>query len=174
MQIPLPHEVTRFFTNHEDYVVRNLLITTEGIYTAKSTNLSKVKDELGLILGNTETTKPESDYQRLIRFFKLPEEEKESLVKSLLCMALCILKLKGKRLKYLTLDGTSWELGKKKIHLMTLCIVFNGVSIPIWWEELAKKGISNYEERKSMFNTVFKQYNLKGMILLADREYIVL
>ena len=172
MLLPLDVEITSFFPNHAEHVIRNLLIITEGIFSAKSTNLNLVKDELSNILENQETTKPESNYKRLIRFFQIDDTEKQSLTRSLLCVGYCILGLKGRKPKYLTLDGTSWELGEKKIHLITLGIVINGVSIPICWEELNKKGTSNYEERKALFNKAFKWYDLSGMILLADREYI--
>ena len=161
-----------FFSKHEDHVVKNLLICAQGIYAAKTTNLNEVKDQLGVILGNQKTTKPESNYQRLIRFFNIPDEEKLDLVKSLLFMGFYLLKLKGRKPKYLALDGTSWEYGLKKIHLLTLSIVINGVSIPIWWAELDKKGISNFEERKRVMEKALSIYDLEGMILLADREYI--
>jgi len=83
-----------------------------------------------------------------------------------------MLGLKGVKPKYLALDGTSWELGIKKIHLITLGVIINGVSIPICWEDLDKKETSNYGERKALMDRACQWYNLKGMILLADREYI--
>ena len=172
MTLPLNAEITFFFSEHESHVVQNLLITTQGVFGAKSTNLNKVKDELGRILENEESTKPSSNYRRLIRFFQLDGEEKESLIKSLLCISFCLLNQKGRKPRYLTLDGTSWEYGTKKIHLITLAVVLNGISIPICWEELDKKGISNFEERKSLMERAYTLYDLKGMVLLADREYI--
>ena len=172
MQLPPLDQITIFFPNQEDHVIQNLLICTQGIYAAKSTNLNEVKDHLGVILGNQSTTKPESNYQRLLRFFNIPDEEKADLVKSLLFLGFYLLKLKGRKPKYLALDGTSWEYGVKKIHLLTLSVVINGVSIPIWWKELDKKGTSNTAERKELMNEALKMYDLRGMILLADREYI--
>lgn len=172
MTITLPDEITSYFSKQKPSVVKNLLITTEGIFASKSTNLNEVKNELGTILQNQEKTKPSSNYKRLIRFFNLEDKEKKELVKSLLCVGFCLLNLKGIKPKYLTLDGTSWELGEKKIHLITLAVVINGVSIPICWEDLNKKGTSNYEERKKLIDKAFEWYKLKGMILLADREYI--
>lgn len=142
------------------------------MYAAKTTNLNEVKDHLGIILDNQKTTKPESNYQRLIRFFNIPDAEKADLVKSLLLLGFYLLKLKGRKPKYLALDGTSWEYGLKKIHLLTLSVVINGVSIPIWWAELDKKGTSNFGERKSLMEKALSMYDLRGMILLADREYI--
>ena len=130
--------------------------------------MNRAKNKVGQITGNTET-KPESNYKRLTRFFTV--EEKQELVKSLLCICCCMLDTKVK-IKYLALDGTSWEFGDKKIHLLTLSVVYGGVSIPIWWEELDKKGTSNFEERKRVIEHASKILSLSGLILLADREYI--
>ena len=172
MQLPLLAKVTPFFSNHSEHIVRNLFITTQGIFAAKTTNLNEVKDEIGNILENQQTTKPESNYKRLIRFFQISDEDKQKLSKSLMCVSFCILGLKGRKPKYLTLDGTCWEFGEKKIHLMTLGVIINGVSIPICWEDLDKKGISNYSERIALMDKACEWYNLQGMVLLADREYI--
>jgi len=168
MALPLKQEITEYFPNHSKTVVKNLLITSEAIFESESTNLNKVKKKVGKVTGNLET-KPSSNYVRLIRFFKV--EEKRELIRSLVCLCICLLEGKSK-IEYLTLDGTSWELGDKKVHLLTLCIVYEGVSIPIWWEELEKKGHSNFKERKRVIREASKTLNLSGLVLLADREYI--
>ena len=93
MKFTLPLEITPFFEKIDSNVVKNLLITTEGIFAGKSMNLYVVKDELGNILQNQETTKPASNYKRLIRFFGLDDEEKKELIKSLLCIGFCMLGL---------------------------------------------------------------------------------
>lgn len=51
-------------------------------------------------------------------------------------------------------------------------MVYQGVAIPIFWEDLQKKGTSSVEERKQLLGKVMKYYNLKDKILLDDREYI--
>jgi len=173
MQLPPLDEITIFFPNQEDHVIQNLLICTQGIYAAKSTNLNEVKDHLGVILGNQSTTKPESNYQRLLRFFNIPDEEKADLVKSLLFLGFYLLKLKGRKPKYLALDGTSWEYGVKKIHLLTLSVVINGVSIPIWWKELDKKGTSNTAERKELMNEALKMYDLRGNLEAKGLGFVI-
>lgn len=168
MALPLKGEITEYFPHHSKTVVKNLLITSEAIFESESTNLNKVKKKVGKVTGKLET-KPSSNYIRLIRFFKV--EDKRELIRSLVCLCVCLLESKSK-IKYLTLDGTSWELGDKKVHLLTLCIVYEGVSIPIWWEELDKKGHSNFKERKRVIREASKTLNLSGLVLLADREYI--
>ncbi|WP_044233699.1 transposase [Haliscomenobacter hydrossis] len=44
--------------------------------------------------------------------------------------------------------------------------------IPIYWVQLQKLGSSSQEERKKIFEQVFKLFDLRGMTLLADREYV--
>ncbi len=168
MALPLPTQFTEHFADHKASTVKNLLITAESIFESETTNLNKAKNKVGNITGNT-STKPESNYKRLTRFFTV--EEKRELVKSLLCLCCCMLDSKME-IKYLALDGTSWEDGEKDIHLLTLSVVYGGVSIPIWWEELDKKGTSNFKERKKVIREASKILNLRGLILLADREYI--
>lgn len=172
MTIPLDDKFKTIFQNIESHVVKNFLIVAQGIFTSRTTNLNVVKNALPGILENQVTTKVESNYKRLTRFFNLEDCDKKKLLESILCFSFFILNLNVRDIKYLALDGTSWENGEKKIHLLTLSIVINGISIPIWWEELNKKGTSNYNERSELINKACELYKLKGMILLADREYI--
>lgn len=168
MALPLPEQFREYFTDHDQTVMKNLLITSESIFEAETVNLNRVKNKVGNVTGKLNT-QPESNYRRLTRFFNV--EQKRELVKSLLCVCCSMLDSKMK-IKYLALDGTGWEFGEKKIQLLTLSIVYAGVSIPIWWEELDKKGHSNFKERKQVIDQARNFLNLKGLILLADREYI--
>jgi len=168
MSLPLPKQFTEYFSDHSQTDVKNLLITAESIFEAETTNLNKVKKKVCRVTDNYRTS-PESNYKRLTRFFSLSHKRK--LVRSIMMIVCCMLDGKEK-IKYLALDGTSWQLGEKKIHLITLSVVYHGVSIPIWWEELDKSGISNFQERKKVIIQASKIFNLKGLILLADREYI--
>jgi hypothetical protein len=72
---------------------------------------------------------------------------------------------------YLTLDGTNWQLGSHQIHLLMLCIVYRGVSLPLLWCDLGKKGHSSQQERKRLMQQAMKLYPLGGFCLLVDREY---
>ncbi|MFT7002121.1 MAG: hypothetical protein ACJAVW_003159 [Spirosomataceae bacterium] len=56
---------------------------------------------------------------------------------------------------------------------MTLCIVYRNVAIPIYWKQLDKKGgHSSQEDRKLLFAEALKIFQLSGMILIADREFV--
>ena len=168
MTLPYSDKFRPFFVEKNEYQVNNLFVTANGILQARTTNLNIVKNYIGGILGKPET-KPESFYTYLIRVFE--NEKKAQLAPSLLILVFFLLNEKAK-IKYLTLDGTSWELGGQNIHVLTLCVLYEGVSIPIWWKDLGHKGISSQEERESFMKEALQHYNLRGMILLADREYI--
>ena len=43
----------------------------------------------------------------------------------------------------ITLDRTTWEYGKSCINILVLADVWRGVTIPVLWETLDKKGNSN-------------------------------
>ena len=161
-------EVSQFrkeFPGQPRGVIRNLFLLVVCVLEARSTNLSVLKDKVGGVVGHRDR-QPHSYYMRLIRFFKL--KDKPSLIDSIL--GLCFRLLKG-RVCYLLLDGTKWQLGSRWIHLMVLSVVCEGVSVPVAWVDLKKKGHSNFSERKKLIERAKKYLNLKGLILIADREY---
>lgn len=142
------------------------MILAMGILIKETVCLNKIKGAVGAITGKTKT-QPLSHYKRLIRIFD--DYSFSSLWLEVLQVAFRLLRLKS---DYLLLDGTSWQKGKRKIHYLTLCVVYQGVAIPIYWEDLQKKGVSNVKERKRIIRKAMKYYNLKDKTLLADREYI--
>lgn len=142
------------------------MILAMGILIKETVCLNKIKGAVGAITGKT-TTQPLSHYKRLIRIFD--DYSFSSLWLELLQVGFRLLRLKS---DYLLLDGTSWQRGSRKIHYLTLCVVYRGVAVPIYWEDLQKKGTSNLKERKRIIRKAMKYYNLKDKILLADREYI--
>ncbi len=166
--LSLLDEFKKFFPNHRPALIRNLFVVSGSIFSARTASLWKAKDKVSNFLEN-HLSKPESDYQRLLRFFN--DENGEVLIRTILSVVFFIIG-GTRRHRYIILDGTSWEYGSKKVHLLTLSVVHNGVSIPIWWQDLDKKGTSNQKERIALFKVAMKYYDLKGKILLADREYI--
>lgn len=69
---------------------------------------------------------------------------------------------------FLTLDGTTWQCGQTKIQLLVLSLVYRGISLPLCWVDLAKKGHSNQQERKRLLQMASKLYDLRGFCLLGD------
>ena len=166
MKESLVAKITKQLPKRNKTCVKNLLILAMGILVKETVCLNKIKGAVGAITGKT-STQPASHYKRLIRIFD--DYSFSSLWLELLQVAFTLLRLKS---DYLLLDGTSWQKGNRKIHYLTLCVVYQGVAIPIYWEDLQKKGVSNLKERKRVIRKAMKYYNLKDKILLADREYI--
>jgi hypothetical protein len=153
--------------------VKNLLALVSVIIVKETVNLNKLKHQIGVVLGN-ENTQSESHYRRLTRFFDTPFHIK-FIWKYLLKVAIetLVLRLDQRaRHKYLLMDATSWEFGIIKFQFLYLSIVYEGISIPIFFVNLAKKGHSNYDERKRFLQMSNVLLPLKGMTLVADREYI--
>ena len=78
---------------------------------------------------------------------------------------------------HLVLDRTNWKIGKKNINILTLGILFKDCFIPLCWQQLNKRGNSNFSERKNLMDRFIKLWGqagkrIKGMVLVADREFI--
>ena len=142
-----------------------------AILLKETVNLNKLKNHVGLLLGNRKT-KTDSHYKRLTRFFN-DQTAQHKLWKWLIIWMLDYTKRWDGRSRslYLTLDGTNWQLGTKQIHLLVLCLVYRGVSLPLLWHNLSKKGHSAQQERKRLLQQAIRLYPLTGFCLLADREY---
>lgn len=152
-------------------LLTNLLVVGCAILLKETVNLNKLKNQVGLLLGNRQT-KTDSHYRRLTRFFN-DHTAQHKLWKWLIIWLLDYVKgWDGRsRSPYLTLDGTCWQLGNHQIHLLMLCLVYRGVSLPLLWHDLGKKGHSSQQERKRLLQRAMKLYPLAGFCLLADREY---
>ena len=152
--------------SYKTSVLKNLLIIVLSLLKKGSCNLYKLRATIGNVCENS-TNKPSSNYKRVLRFFR--SNALSALWLDLLSYGFSLLRLKA---DYLALDGTSWEHGKRKLHLLTLCVIYKDVAIPIYWEDLSKKGTSNMAERQLLLTKAASLFNLEGKTLLADREYI--
>lgn len=111
--------------------------------------------------------KEESNYKRIIRFFKYFE----------ICyveIAELIVKLVGEAKPWvIAMDRTEWGYGKNWINILMLGICYKGVLFPLYWKVLEKKGNSNTEERKDLIQEFIKKFGVKSIkFLAADREFI--
>lgn len=166
MTHPLLTKCKPYFADIPDHIFQTLLLVCSAIVLARSTNLNILKDYLPQLLNN-EKTKPISHYKRLIRFFRCSQPHR--LVTSILSF---VFRLFKGRFTYLIMDATTWQIGQKSVHLLMLCILLGKTAIPIYWLQLAKKGHSNEAEREQLIRQALQYYQLKGKVLLADREYI--
>jgi transposase len=108
-----------------------------------------------------------SHYRCLIRFFA--QYGFSRLWLDILVYVFRLIDVQG---EYLILDGTSWKRGSKEYHYLTLCIVYQGISIPIYWLNRYQLGASHTQDRIRLIKKAQRQFDLKNKILLADREYI--
>lgn len=167
----LPPHLRKFSDLYETYglgAVKNIWLLTCLLPLARTVNLYKLKDYVGGVLGK-EGTRPDSHYKRLIRFFQ-DWGENQGLLHDLMRHNLRF--LRGLGFKTLVMDGTSWTIGEAKVHYMVLSVLIGPVAVPIYWVQLEKIGASSQEERKAMFEAALSLFDLRGMTLLADREYI--
>ncbi len=146
--------------------LKNTLLMVALLLEEKTVNLWKLKGSVGKLLGNTATDS-RSHYQRLKRWLWSGKVSKSIWIG----MLQASVSLLEKKIKCLIIDGTSWQWGGKTYHFLTLSVLYRGVSIPIWWHDLAKLGISSQQQRKRMLQSAMKVLNLEGKVLLGDREY---
>jgi DDE family transposase len=165
---PHLHKFTELYDCYGLGAVKNLWLLTCLIPLARTVNLFKMKDYVGGVL-EKENSNPDSDYKRLIRFFQ-DWGGREDLLHDLMRQNLRFLRALG--FKTLAMDGTSWKLGDTDFHYLVLSVLIGSVAVPIFWVQLEKIGASNQEERKAMFEEALLLFDLKGMTLLADREYV--
>jgi len=158
-------KVTEYFPKRKKSTIKNILLLSLCLLEKETVCLNRLKRIVGNYTG--KASKADSHYKRLIRIFD--NNSLSRLWLELLRFAFQLLRLKS---EYLIIDGTSWKRGERWFHYMTLCIIYKGVAIPIYWEDLSKHGISNFTERKRLLNRAIKYFNLEGMTLIADREYI--
>lgn len=167
----LPPHLRKFSTLYTNYglgAVKNIWLLVSLLPLARTVNLYKMKDYVGAVLENPHS-KADSHYKRLIRFFQDWGESRE-LLHDLMRHNLRF--LRGLGFKTLVMDGTSWKLGEAKVHYLVLSVLVGSVAVPIYWVQLEKIGASSQAERKAMFEQAFSLFDLQGMTLLADREYI--
>ena len=131
---PVVCQFSEYFLDFKDSLIKNLLLVCNTIIISRSTNLSVMKDYLPQLLENEQTVSC-SHYKRLIRsggvpLFNISDSVNSKLIDCILGM---IYKTLSGSVKYLILDGTQWKRGKKCVHLLTLCIVYHNIAIPIYW-----------------------------------------
>lgn len=147
--------------------IKNTLLMVSLLLEEKTVNLWKLKGAVGKVLGNTETDS-RSHYQRLKRWLRLGSDTRQVWVGMLQASA----SLLTQSSLYLVLDGSSWISKGRKYHFLTLSVLYQGVSIPVWWLELGKLGVSSDWERRLLLKLAKKLFKLQGKVLLADREYV--
>lgn len=133
-----------------------------ALFVSRSVNLKKISIKFS---GNANS---DSKYKRVQRFFRLFDIDYISIAKLIGSIIPC-----NKRLWVLAIDRTNWKFGKININILTLGVVYKGITFPLMWTMLDKRGNSNTTERLEIleqFIDIFGKDKIE--CLLADREFI--
>lgn len=165
------NEIKKHFPKHSRATIQTMLIIAQSILQLRTVCLYKCKDKMGEITGK-KSIQVSSHYKRLLRFFEM------SYVLSF-CegVFLFVLTLLGISTNLIVLDRTNWKIGKKNVNILTLGILFHGCFIPLCWQQLDKRGNSNFADRRLLVNRFIRWWKYaglqaKGMVMVADREFI--
>jgi hypothetical protein len=147
--------------------IKNTLLMVALILSEKTVNLWKLKAGVGKQLGNTQVDS-RSHYQRLKRWLW---QEKASPGMWIQIVKASVSLLSGQTDCFI-IDGSSWTSGGLTYHFLTLSVLYQGVSVPIWWLELGRLGQSSQWHRQLLLRSALRLLNLRGKVLVGDREYI--
>jgi hypothetical protein len=160
-----------FMPDHSNATIKTFFMIVECVLKLRTVSLYKCKDKMSGVSGK-KTTQVDSHYKRLIRFFRIKCIDK-------FCEGIfaIIISLLGIDSNLLVLDRTNWKTGKKNINLLTLGVLFHNCFIPLCWQQLDKRGNSNFSERKTLMEKFIANWerigkSIKGMVIVADREFI--
>lgn len=117
--------------------------------------------------GFESTAQVQSNLRRIQRFFADFVINEETIAQLLFAM------LPTKSPQRLCLDRTNWKFGKTNINILMLSVAYKGVSFPLIWKLLPKRGNSNYQDRTELMTRYVKLFGLDSIAsLMADREFI--
>ncbi len=72
----------------------------------------------------------------------------------------------------IAIDRTEWQLGKAWVNVLMLAVAYKGVSIPLFWTVLDKKGCSDNSERKEILDKFIAEFGVESIrFVTADREF---
>lgn len=164
-------EFMEYFPKHSKSNIKIFLAVVTCMLTLRTTCLYKCKDKMAGVTQKGKT-KAMSHYKQIIRFFKLTGIR--DFCEGIFVFILCFMGIES---DMIIIDRTNWKIGKKNVNLLTAGVLFHNCFIPLCWEQLDKRGNSNFEERRLLVNRFIRIWekagkSIKGMIAVADREFI--
>lgn len=160
-------QIKQLHPDWKESIVKNTLLLLALILTEKRVKLWKLKAGVGKQLGNKEVDSP-SHYQRLKRWLCQQKATPGIWIQ----IAKASLSLLGGQSDCLIIDGSSWKSGGLTYHFLTLSVLYQAVSVPIWWLELGRLAQSSQWHGQLLIGSALGLLNLQGKVLLGDREYI--
>lgn len=120
-----------------------------------------------LATGFSGKAQTDSHYKRLQRFFRSYELNYVEIAQAV--MALMAIPEPW----VLSLDRTEWQFGDCVFNILMLGVVHEGVTFPLVWCLLDKRGNSNSDERMQLFNQFRERFGEREIACLtADREFV--
>jgi len=108
-----------------------------------------------------------SNLRRIQRFFAGFNLCEDTIARLLFAL------LPNKQIIRLCLDRTNWKFGTLNINILMLSVAYKGVSFPLMWTMLPKRGNSNSYERNQLLNRYIRLFGVDSIYsFMADREFI--
>lgn len=166
MHLSFWDKITPLLGKYQKCTLKNLQLMLSLLITSKTVNLYKQKDYVQSLI-NCADTQILSHYQHLIRFMR--GYSYTNIWFDCLQLSLSTINIRS---NVYYLDATEWQFGKIKIHLLVLCVCFNDVAIPVYFRPYWHKGVLSEVARLRFIRRAMKVIDLKGKIIIADREFI--
>jgi hypothetical protein len=132
-----------------------------ALVQVKTINLVEVSSVMS---GRAKQASHYKRIQRFLRFFHLPFAELARLVMALIGLQPPFV---------ITLDRTDWYLGETPLNVLLLGIAHEGLSFPLLWTILEKKGCSDTRERIALIEDYLRLFGRQSIeFICADREFI--
>ena len=165
------NEVKTFFPQHSRCQIKTLMVILGCMLELRTVCLYKCKDKVGNITGKKKN-KSQSNYKRLLRFYGM--KIVDDFCNGIFMLLVSLIEISG---VHLVLDRTNWKIGGKNINILTLGILHKECFIPLCWQQMNKRGNSNFSERENLINRFIGSWekagkNMQDMVLVADREFI--
>jgi hypothetical protein len=163
---PLSDKITTIPGHYKKSVLKSIELLLSSILLSRTVNFNKLKDDLPNVLGNSDL-KPESYYKKLIRCV-------ETCAPSRIWIDLlrwAVSHIWGV-IHTLHIDGTEWNFGSYAIHVLVLTADFQGVAVPVFFKVYRHEGVLSEAVRIAFIKKALLYYDLRGKVLLADREFI--
>ena len=164
-------EIRKYFPNHTRSNIKTFLAISGCMLKLRTTSLYKCKDKMQEVTGNYQT-QAMSHYKTILRFFYL--HKVKLFCDGVFALIFSMLYIDTNRI---VIDRTNWKIGSKNINLLTAGVIFLNCFIPLCWQQMNKRGNSNFNERRNLMNKFIRLWSLlgkqtKGMVVIADREFI--
>lgn len=142
------------------HAINFLTLFVVALLKTKTSNLTQVA------LGFASPAKSESSYKRIQRFLKSGDWRNAGIELLMLEMVGLTGKVK------LIIDRTEWKFGNSWVNILTVAVVGCGVSVPLCWKVLSRKGNASGEEHQEILRRAIERIGAERVeYILADREF---